>query len=158
MNMEFIVEKLKELMEEYNNLLLEAQAEISNVDPNDIRNVMEMYVRKIDALKIEISKYKDLEISIKLISDYGDECDDPYDSNFRNYYNSKMKDFLCKSFGWNVDSVEMKLATNFRKDGDYIFYDVRPGDITGYTKEVSLIDGSTRHCGFGEGRFWTDWG
>ena len=69
----------------------------------------------------------------------------------------KYKNLLSVHFGYKFDSKEGRLSSNFRREGNSIFYDVCPESSTGYTVEVSLLDGSTRHCGFGKGCVWSDW-
>ena len=160
MDEEYVSEVLSELLEEYKNLPLEAQKEIGSASPADVRNIMSIYVRRIDALKIEISKYEDFEYTLKMKSDYGcPEDGDNWEKLLKEdveKYNHRMKNFLCRTFGWSAESPEMKIATRFEKSGDSIFYSIDPEYTTGYKVEVSLIDGSTRHCGFGNGCFWTD--
>lgn len=68
-----------------------------------------------------------------------------------------VKKILMEKFGYTFDSAEGRLATDFRQEGNSVFYDINPDSETGYTVEVSLIDGAHRHCGFSEGCFWTEW-
>lgn len=64
--------------------------------------------------------------------------------------------FLQKA-GYDTESMlERGIYSNFRMENGNVLYDVCSGDITGYTEEVRP-DGSSRHCGFGQGCFWSDW-
>lgn len=36
-------------------------------------------------------------------------------------------------------------------------YEFMPYDVTGYTMQMDLVTGKTRHCGNGRGCYWTDW-
>jgi len=66
---------------------------------------------------------------------------------------------LEDKFGFDLKSNEGRISANYRhsSESNSVFYDVDPDSNTGYTVEVSLIDGATRHCGFSQGCVWTEW-
>lgn len=43
------------------------------------------------------------------------------------------------------------------EDGIYAGYTFQPDDVAGYMVEIYLPSGESRHCGLGDGCFWTDW-
>ena len=53
---------------------------------------------------------------------------------------------------WGLD-----ICTDVSIDGNIATYKVMPEDITGYTIQISLVDGRRRNCGNGKGCFWSEW-
>lgn len=58
---------------------------------------------------------------------------------------------LRKCFGRDV-------CTDAWEDGDFAYYVMMPGDeVGGYKKQFALKTGEYRHCGLGQGCFWSEW-
>jgi len=58
---------------------------------------------------------------------------------------------------WNKEGL-LKEDTGRLNEYGNIEYDIMSGDkVAGYTVEIEADSGRTRHKGFGNGCFWTEW-